>query len=64
MPGTDFDAEHALLDAMDARVDRLEATRKVASALGLELDRVAEDLAACKELRKMSIRTWKKQAGG
>jgi hypothetical protein len=55
----DFDPEAELLHAMDARIRRLEATREVASALGVELDRVAADIDACKELRRTCIQNWK-----
>jgi hypothetical protein len=34
----------------------------VESALGFELDQVALDIAACKQLRRRCIRNWKKQA--
>jgi hypothetical protein len=44
----DFDPRAALLSALDDRVQRLEATREITSALGVELDQVAADIAACK----------------
>jgi hypothetical protein len=57
-----FDEEKALLEAFDARIKRLEATRDVAIALGVDLHQIAADIAVCKELRERSIRNWSKRA--
>jgi hypothetical protein len=54
--------KQALLDSMDARIERLEATHKITSVLGCKLDQVALDLAACKQLRRRCIRNWNKRA--
>jgi hypothetical protein len=54
--------QQALLNSMDASIERLEATHKITSVLGCKLDQVALDLAACKQLRRRCIRNWKTQA--
>jgi hypothetical protein len=58
----DFDPKRAILEALDARIERLEATREIVGALGFELEQVAIDIAACKEIRRRGISNWKKQA--
>jgi len=47
-----FDAMRELMAAINARIERLEATREIARAVGCALDQVALDIAACKQLRR------------